>query len=114
MPNYRSGGYGYRPYNRYYGNRYYRNRYYGGRYYGRGYYRPSYYGYRGYGYPYYGGGYYGGGAAVAGLIGGLALGTIASAAANPHYGYGPRCALESRRVINRYGRPVWRRVQVCY
>ncbi|WP_193557362.1 hypothetical protein [Microvirga pakistanensis] len=116
------------------GPRYYR----GARYYGRGYggYRPTYYGrrYGGYRPAYYGrryyyGGYpyyyrrsygYGGGAVVAGLLGGLALGTIAS----PYYGYGypyyrpayygPRCVLERRRVVNRYGRLVWRRVEVCY
>lgn len=108
----------------------YRPAYYGRRYYGgyRGY-RPAYYGYRRYGYPYgyYRRGYYGGGAVAAGLIGGLALGTIASAAANPYYygypyGYyrpayypsGGNCYLERRRIVNRYGRVVIRRVETCY
>jgi hypothetical protein len=115
----------------YYGPRFYRGaRYYGPRYYRgyRGYYRPAYYGrryYGGYPYRYYRRGNRGG-AVVAGLIGGLALGTIASAAANPYYYspayypyyrpayFGPRCVLERRRVVNRYGRLVWRRIEVCY
>jgi len=107
------------------GARYYgpQSRYYGPRYGG---YRPAYYGrryYRGYPYRYYRRGY-DGGAVVAGLLGGLALGAIASPY---YYGYGPAyypsyqpayfgsyCVLERRRVVNRYGRLVWRRVQVCY
>ncbi|WP_445502752.1 hypothetical protein [Microvirga sp. G4-2] len=120
----------------YYGNRYYGNRYYGG--YRRAYFGPRYYGYRHAYYPrrygYYGPRYgyyrypyrhyyrrgYGGGAVVAGLIGGLTLGALA----NPYYGYGPayyrpayygpRCVIERRRVINRYGHYVRRRVEVCY
>ena len=49
------------------------------------------YGFRGYGWGGYGGGwrrpYYGGGALAAGLIGGLALGSLA-ASAGSYYGYG--------------------------
>lgn len=90
-------------------------------------YRPAYYGYRRYGYPhrYYRRGYYGAPVA-AGLIGGLAIGALA----NPFY-YGPgyyrpypyyrpayygpgTCVIEPRRVVNRYGRLAWRRIQVCY
>jgi len=113
----------------YYGPRYYRSaRYYGPGYYRYGGYRPAYYGRRYYGYPYrhyYRRGH-DGGAVVAGLIGGLALGTIAGAVTSPfYYGpasypyyrpvyYGPRCVLEHRRVVNRYGRLVWRRIEVCY
>jgi hypothetical protein len=115
---------GYRP--AYYGQGYrYRSGFYGPRY-GYGY-RPVYYGSRYYGgyYPY--GSYrrgYNGGAVAAGLIGGLALGTIASAIANPYpYGsyyspayYSPArtCYVERRRVVNRYGRVGIRRVQTCY
>ncbi|HZH11516.1 MAG TPA: hypothetical protein VEZ24_14230 [Microvirga sp.] len=117
QPYYRNRAYGYRSYNRYYA---------GDRYYGRRYYRPAYYGGYRYGYNpyrhYYRRGY-DGGAVVAGLIGGLTLGTIAGAVTSPYYYgpgyyrpayYAPRCVLERRRVINRYGRPVWRRVEVCY
>ena len=104
--------------------RYYAPRYYGGaRYYGpRRYYGGSRY--YGYGYPY---GYYRrpnyGGAVAAGVIGGLALGAIAGAAANPYYGPGyyapayyppPRCVFERRRVVNPYGRVVVRRIRTCY
>jgi hypothetical protein len=88
------------------------------------YYSPRYGYYRRYPYRYYHRrGFDGGGAVVAGLIGGLALGTLA----NPYYYspayypsyyrpayYAPRCVIERRRVVNRYGRYVWRRVQVCY
>jgi hypothetical protein len=112
------GAYGYRPAYRYrpaYGYRpAYRSRpaYYGRRYYG-GY--PYRYGYRR---------GYNGGAVAAGLIGGLALGTIASAASNPYY-YGPgyyrpayyaprSCVVERRRIVNRYGRVVVRRIETCY
>ncbi|SCY48080.1 hypothetical protein [Microvirga guangxiensis] len=114
---------------RYDAPRSYRRAYYGrpyrSAYYGRRAYRPAYYGrryYGGYPYGYYRRGY-GGGAVVAGLIGGLTLGALASPYyAAPYYGpgyyrpayYAPRCVLERRRVINRYGRPIWRRVQVCY
>ena len=108
------------------GNYGYRSAYYGPRYgYGYGY-RPAYYGSRYYGgyYPYrsYRRGY-NGGAVVAGLIGGLALGAITSAAANPYYygGYSPAyyspartCYVERRRIVNRYGRVGIRRVQTCY
>jgi hypothetical protein len=119
-PYYR-GGYGYAP-RSYYGPRYYRgyrSAYYGPRrYYGYG--PRRYYGYD---YPYR---YYrrsNGGAVVAGLIGGLALGAIASAAANPYYGPAyyrpayyapPRCVFERRRVVNPYGRVVVRRIRICY
>lgn len=118
-----------RPYHGgYYRGPAYRSAYYGRRpYYARrGYYRPAYYGYRRYGgrpYRYYYRRGYDGGAAAVGLIGGLALGTIAGAVTGPfYYGpryyrlayYAPRCVLERRRVINRYGRRVWRRVEVCY
>jgi hypothetical protein len=111
---------------RYYGGRYYGLRAYERGSYGRRYYRPAYYGrryYGGYPYRYYYRRGYDGGAAVAGLIGGLAIGTIAGALTSPfYYGapyyrpayYAPRCVYERRRVINRYGRPVFRRVQVCY
>ena len=60
---------------------------------------------------------------MAGLIGGLALGAITSAAANPYYygGYSPAyyspartCYVERRRIVNRYGRVGIRRVQTCY
>ena len=137
-----AGSFGYRPAvgGGYYGNRYgayggygggygYRRAYYGGGYrpyYGG--YRP-YYGYRGAyyggGYPYYRRGWDGGGAVAAGLIGGLALGTVAAAATNPYYygtGYhrpayyapASSCVTERRRIVNRYGRVVVRRVQTCY
>jgi hypothetical protein len=108
------------------GRRSYRPRYYDRGYYGRRAYRPAYYGrryYSGYPYRYYYRRGYDGGAAVAGLIGGLALGTIAGAVTSPfYYGtsyyrpayYAPRCVLERRRVVRRDGRRVWRRVQVCY
>ncbi|MET0528158.1 MAG: hypothetical protein ABW003_07415 [Microvirga sp.] len=95
------GGYGYRP-------AYYGRRYYGG---------SPYYGYRR--------GYYNGGAVAAGVVGGLALGAIAGAASNPYYygsgrAYRPayyapgRCVVERRRVVNRYGRVVFQRIQTCY
>lgn len=116
-----SGFYG-GPRSVYYGPRYYgpRRAYgYGPRYYGYG---PRYYGRR-YGYPYrYDRRPYGG-AVAAGLIGGLALGAIAGAAANPYYVpvydrpayYVPRrCFVERRRVVNAYGRVVVRRVRTCY
>jgi hypothetical protein len=105
----------------------YAPRYYGRRAYG---YRPAYYGrryYGGYPYGYYRRGYgYNGGAVAAGVIGGLALGAIASAASNPYYyGYGPgyyrpayyaprSCVVERRRVVDRYGRVVVQRVRTCY
>lgn len=108
------------------GRGYYAPRYGGG----WGGYRPAYYG-PGYGYGYYGGGYPyyrrydNGGAVAAGLIGGLALGAIAGAATNPYYypsGYyrpayyepARTCVMERRRIVNRYGRVVVRRVQTCY
>ena len=108
-------GGGYRP--AYYGYGY-RSPYYGG-----GYYRPAYYGSRYYGgyypYGYYRRGYDGGGAVAAGLIGGLALGAIASAATSPYYyggSYAPAqtCYTERRRVVNRYGRVGIQRIQTCY
>jgi hypothetical protein len=100
----------------------YRSAYYGPRYYGG--YRSAYYGpryYRGYPYRYYRRS--NGGAVAAGLIGGLALGAITSAVANPYYYpyYAPAyyrpartCFTERRRIVNRYGRVVVRRVQTCY
>jgi len=109
-PAYYGGGYGYR--SGFYGPRYgYRPAYYGSRYYG-GYYP---YGYRR---------SYNGGAVAAGLIGGLALGAIASAATSPYYygGYyspayyapAQTCYIERRRFVDRYGRVGTRRVQTCY
>lgn len=86
----------------------------------RPYYRYGYRPYRyGYSRPYYYRRGYSGGALAAGLIGGLALGSLANPYYYPPYYYrpafyGPRCVLERRRVVNRYGRRVWRRVQVCY
>jgi len=92
---------------------------------GGGYYRPAFYGprygYHGgyYPYRYYRRGWDGGGAVAAGLIGGLALGSIISAANNPYY-YRPtyyrptNCFVERRRVVNRYGKVIVRRVQTCY
>jgi hypothetical protein len=106
-PYYR-GGHGFAP-RAYYGPRNYPGYRYGPRYYGNpyGYYRrPNY-----------------GGAVAAGVVGGLALGAIAGAAANPYYGpvydrpvyYAPPgCVFERRRVVNPYGRVVIRRVQTCY
>jgi hypothetical protein len=107
-----------------------RRGYYGPRYGWGGGWRGGYYGpgYGGWGYPYrygYYRGYDGGGAVAAGLIGGLALGAIASAAANPYYYPSPyyrpayyqpsrTCFTERRRIVNRYGRAVVRRVQTCY
>lgn len=90
---------------------------YGGYY---GYQRP--YGYYGRPYGYYGRpyGYYGrpyyrrrnnGAAVAAGVIGGLALGAIAAQAARP--AYYPTCYLQPQRVVNRYGRVVYRNVRVC-
>ena len=103
-------GYGYRP--GFYAPRYgYRPAYYGGRYYG------GYYPYRSYRRG------FNGGAVAAGLIGGLALGAIASAANPYYYGgyyspayYAPArtCYVERRRFVNRYGRVGIRRVQTCY
>ncbi|WP_198411759.1 hypothetical protein [Microvirga flavescens] len=115
-------GFGYRPgIGGYYGRPYRWGGYYG-RYYG---YRP-YYAYRyrypyaySYGYPYYG--YYGypydyyyddSGAIAAGLIGGLALGAIASAN-HPAYYYPYGCHYERLRVVNAYHHVVVRRVRVC-
>ncbi len=116
------GGFGYRPAG-FAPRPYYAPRYYGG-------FRPAYYGprrYYGYPYGYYRHRSYNGGALAAGLIGGLALGTIASAAANPYpYGYGPayyrpayygpvrRCVTERRRFVNPYGRVVFQRIETCY
>jgi hypothetical protein len=70
----------------------------------------------------------GGGAVAAGIIGGLALGAIASQAYRPYYGgyyggpyyaapapvyYGPPCYWQRQRFWDGYG---WRvqRVRVCY
>ena len=68
--------------------------------------------------------YYGGGAVAAGLVGGLALGALATA---PYYGYGYPyrrayyapvaygcdCWVERRVRINRFGERIVRRVQIC-
>jgi hypothetical protein len=56
---------------------------------------------------------------VAGLIGGLALGAIASAAARPAYRPATyrsydNCFFERRRVVTRSGNAVIRRVRTCY
>jgi hypothetical protein len=114
--------YGYRPAYRWGYGPAYRPAYgpygYGPRPYWRGY-RPAYYGYGyGYGNPY---GYYGsydnGGAVVAGLIGGLALGAIASAPrAYRPVAYQPavRCWYQPRRIVNRYGAVVVRQVRTCH
>ena len=81
-------------------------------------YRPAYWG----GYRYRP--YYGGGAVAAGLVGGLALGALATA---PYYGYGypyrrayyapvaygGDCWVERRVRINRFGERIVRRVQIC-
>jgi hypothetical protein len=120
-------GYGYRPgviarpgFGRYGGA--YRP-FYGG-YYGRGWGYPNY-GYyrRGWGYPNYG--YYRrryyGGALAAGLIGGLALGSIASYGYGypaygygyPYYGAGQDCYMVRRRYVAPRGRVLVRRVWVC-
>jgi hypothetical protein len=106
----------------------YRGGYYGGGY--RGGYRGAYYGPGRYGYRR---GWRGdaGGAVAAGLIGGLALGAIASApyygAPAPADGYSPAyyggahygrayrdCHLERRVRYNRFGERIVRRVRVCY
>lgn len=52
------------------------------------------------------------------IVGGLALGALAAATAPHAYGayaapYGERCWIERQRVLNRWGQPVVRRVQVC-
>jgi hypothetical protein len=95
------------------------------------------YGYRGYGYPRYGGYGYGyrggwnpGAAAAAGVIGGLALGALATApaygygapvyAAPPPYDYGygngyagDACFYQRQVVYDSWGTPHRRRVLVC-
>lgn len=88
--------------------------------------------------PYYGNRYYGGyyrhhnnagPALAAGLIGGLALGALATAPYGYGYGYGypsygypayrgpvyyePSCYVTRARVYDRWGNPFWRRVRVC-
>jgi hypothetical protein len=116
--------YGYRGDRRYgarYGNAYRPIRHYGPRqgYRPVGVYGPQYgYGPR-YRYGYGGDPYYrrsSNGAAVAGLIGGLAIGATAANAARPVYNqrlaYG-NCWLERRRTVNRNGTVRIRRVQVC-
>ena len=50
----------------------------------------------------------GGGWVGPAIIGGLALGALAAAPA-----YGPRCWIEPQRVLNRWGQPVVRNVEVC-
>jgi hypothetical protein len=101
---------------------------YGAGYYGRHAYNPAGYGYR----PAYGGYHrshgHGGGAVAAGLIGGLALGALATApaysypaypVASPGY-YGattvyeaPACYTVRRRFVDAWGRAFVRREQVC-
>jgi hypothetical protein len=89
-------------------------------------YRPYYGGYyrRGFRYPYYGGYYrrpYYGGALAAGLVGGLALGSIGYYGYGyPSYGYGypyyaasQDCYLVRRRYIAPRGRVLVRRLWVC-
>lgn len=93
----------------YYGGYYGRPAYYGG-YYGRSYYRPR----------------YGGGAVAAGLIGGLALGALATSSAyaapyyagpryvaTPGYGYGSACTITKTRFVDDWGRVVVRKTKVC-
>ena len=111
------GGYGYggyRPAYGGYGYGGYRPAYFGGY---RGY-RPAYYPYRpysGYGYGYYRRRNYGG-AVAAGLIGGLALGALATAPyAYPYYSepVGYDCYTVRRRFVDAWGRVFIRRTQVC-
>jgi hypothetical protein len=74
---------------------------------------------RGYGYGYRP--YYGGGAVAAGVVGGLALGALAT---RPAYGYGygayapveygGECFIERRRTVDPWGRVIVRRVRTCY
>lgn len=75
----------------------------------------------GYGYGYRP--YYGGGAVAAGLVGGLALGALATRPYGyPYYGaYAPagyygggECFIERRRTIDPWGRVIIRRVRTCY
>jgi hypothetical protein len=99
---------------------------YGAGYYGQQAYRPTGYGYRGgYGYRRHNNG----GAVAAGLVGGLALGALATApaysypaypaypVASPGY-YGdvyeaPACYTVRRRYVDTWGRTFVRREQVC-
>jgi len=96
----------------------YRGAYYGG-YYGR----PAYYGDY-YGRPHYRPRY--GGAVAAGLIGGLALGALATSSAyaapyyagpryvaTPGYGYGSACTITKTRFVDDWGRVVIRKTKVC-
>ena len=53
-----------------------------------------------------------GGAIAAGVIGGLALGALATGAARPAYGYGG-CYEVDRRYVDQWGRPFLRRETVC-
>jgi hypothetical protein len=92
---------------------------------GGGAWRGGGWGYR----PAYWGGHrrhWGGGAVAAGLVGGLALGALASRPyyyggyypygsyyAPVAYGYGGDCWVERRVRINRWGERVVRRIQVC-
>ena len=100
--------------------RYHRGGFYGGPGFYRPHYRPAFYGYHGYRRP-----YYGGGAVAAGLIGGLALGSIAAASsayaspyyvaapAYPAYGYGPTCTVTRTKFVDDWGRVVVRKTKVC-
>ncbi len=66
---------------------------------------------------YWGGGWGWGGPAVAGLIGGLALGSLAASAAAPYYGYGNYggCYLQSQPIYNGWGQFIgYRPIRVCY
>src|SRR5215204_4611883 len=102
----------------------YRGAYYGGPGFYRPYYRPAYYGGY-YGRPYYRP-RYGGGAVAAGLIGGLALGALATSSAyaapyyagpryvaTPGYGYGSACTITKTRFVDDWGRVVVRKTKVC-
>jgi hypothetical protein len=96
------------------------------RYYGGGY-RTIGYRNHGYGYGYRPRYRNNGGALAAGLIGGLALGAIASNSYNYGYGYAPSygygyapvtygyggCTIERRVRINRFGERVIRDVEIC-
>ncbi|HEY8564329.1 MAG TPA: hypothetical protein VIL65_02430 [Beijerinckiaceae bacterium] len=90
--------------------------------YGHRYARPvGFYGPRAYGYGprYYRRGY-NGGAVAAGLVGGLALGALATNAYRPAYygGYGvpvaSECVVQRRRVVDDFGRVFVQRERVCY
>ena len=61
-----------------------------------------------------GGGF--GGAIAAGVIGGIALGALAAsrpAYAAPAYYYGPTCYFRTKRFVDDYGNPYFKRVRFC-